>query len=528
MRHRALLVAMALASTPLFAASSDQLEQEVKQLHRQASQLQSQLQQLNQKINQQKIKQKQNSQSVHDNNKTAAAKKTGSNVKPDSIVHSSTITVHSFDAHPESLEFYPTALIADDQVVSYIAGTPIVASPFLGSRPAFDGSDYIVNISSINRDIRLMQQRRRLYRAYQNLGYDVPNRPIIALSGALEPSGSLGRTYFRNTNSDWTLGTSEIDVAAALNDMVEGYIALSYDDSPPTSSRQRVSNSAVNLNMGFVNIGNLDKTPFYFTAGQLFVPFGRFSSSMISAPLTMQLARTQARPIILGYKSQAETGPFAAIYGFKGDTSLDGADVGGVNLGYVFGDGDTTGEVGASIINSINDSTGMQFTGSVPGKTFGGFSSITNGSEAVKKVPAAGGHGSVSFDRYNLTAEWITAAGRFRRQDLSFNGKGARPSAGQIEGGATFMAFNRPASFAVGYQWSREALALNIPRQRVSGAFNISIWKDTVESIEYRHDTGYYSHQFANGAAPAGVTNATTFGTGGSADTLLAKIGVYF
>ena len=79
--------------------------------------------------------------------------------------------MHAVDSDPESVNFYPTALIVDGHVITYIAGTPVSNSTYLGDRPAFDGSDYIVNISSINRDIRLMQQRRRLYRAYESIGY---------------------------------------------------------------------------------------------------------------------------------------------------------------------------------------------------------------------------------------------------------------------------------------------------------------------------------------------------------------------
>jgi hypothetical protein len=80
----------------------------------------------------------------------------------------------------------------------------------------------------------------------------------------------------------------------------------------------------------------------------------------------------------------------------------------------------------------------------------------------------------------------------------------------------------------LGYQWSKDALALNLPQQRISGVFNISIWKDTVESLEYKHDVDYNIYQFANGAAPVGGVNATTYGTGRSGDTVSAQIGVYF
>jgi hypothetical protein len=448
-------------------------------------------------------------------------------------VHTSPVTVNRLDNQPpNAMEFYPTALIADNQVVTYIAGTPIVTSPYLGSRPAFDGSDYIVNISSINRDVRMMEQRRRLYRAYESIGYPVPHKPIIALSGKVEPLAVLGGgAFFDHATGDVSIGASELDVGAMLNDKVEAYMALAVDASPPDVGGQRLSNSSIDLAMGFVNIGDLDKTPLYFTGGQMFVPFGRFSTSMVSAPLTMMLGRTKSRPFILGYKSQQNAGPFAAFYGFRSDTTLGSAGVGGINLGYVFDAKGLTGEVGVSGISALNDTGGMQFNGSTPGinvGTFGGFSSPTNGNEDVHKVPALDLHASLSVDRYNFIAEWVGAVASFRQQDLSFNDRAARPQAAQIESSVTFRAFDKPASFGLGYQWSKDTLALNLPKQRVSGVFNISVWKDTVESLEFRHDINYPTTTYANGAAPIGQVNAPTFGPGGASETLLAQIGVYF
>lgn len=520
MKHKGLFIALSFCSFISYGENNhEQLQQEVQRLQQKTDRLQAQLKRLQQQATTKlpaKNSDKSNSQTKPKNSTNTLD------------FHRSAVTVHTPDSHPESLEFYPTALIADEQVLTYIAGTPIVASPYLGSRPAFDGSDYIVNISSINRDIRLMQQRRRLDKAYQQLGYPIPQVPIIALSGKVEPAGSWHRSYFGRTNGDWTLGGTELDVAAILNETVEGYVSIAYDDALPLMGGQRIANSAMFLNMGIINIGNLEKTPLYFTAGQMLVPFGRYASSMVSAPLTMRIGRTRARPIVLGYKSQYETGPFAALYGFRSDTILGDAAAGGINMGYIYSKGDITAEVGASGISSINDASGMQVTDSNTTATFGGFASITSGSEAVKKVPGLDVHGSISIDRYNFTAEWVSASHAFRTQDLSFNGKGAKPQGLQLEAGTTFMAFERPASFAIGYQWSKEALALNLPKRRISGVFNISIWKDTVESIEYRHDIDYGRQQFANGAAPTGTVNASTIGTGRSSDTVSAQIGVYF
>ena len=443
-------------------------------------------------------------------------------------IHDAPVTVHALDGDPESLEFLPAALIADKTVVSYIAGVPVVSSPYLGERPAFDGSDYIVNISSINRDIRLMEQRRRLYRAFDKLDYPWPNLPIVALSGKLEPLVTVGQQYFGPAQGDVTLGANELDIAAALNDKVEGYMGIAYDASPPSWSGQRIANSSFNLNMGFVNIGNLDESPFYFTAGQIYIPFGRFSTAMVSPSLPLLLSRTKARPFILGYKSQHNNGPFATGYVFSGDTTLVSSTVGGVNLGYTFNGHYLGGEVGVSYISSLNNAGGMQRTGSYPGTTFGGFGSLTNGSEMVEKIPGIGGHASISMASFNITAEWVSATKAFRVEDLSYNAAGAQPSAMQVEAGVTFPSFGKPASVAFSYQSTQQSLALNLAKQRLNAVYNISYWKDTVESLEYRHDIDYNQSQFANGAAPVGSANQNTVGSGKSSDTVLIQLGVYF
>ena len=523
MKALTILVLSFLATLPLHANNNndEQLNRKIERLQQQTRDLQAELSQLQHELV--KHTPPQHKHKIKPLPKT----KKSSKKKQITPVHDSNVYVHTLNGHPESVEFNPTALLSEGKVVTFIGGTPVITAPYLGSRPAFDGSDYIVNISSINRDLRLMEQRRRLYRAYKAMGYSTPNTPIIALSGKAEPIGTLGDSYTQDVSADWNLGSAELDAAAAMNNMVQAYISLAYDPSPASYSNQRIANSSVGLGMAFVNIGDLDKSPYYFTAGQLFVPFGRYSSAMISAPLTMVMSRTKSRPFILGYKSQNETGPFAAIYGFKSDTISGDTGVVGVNTGYVFNTGRFAGEIGASFISSMNNAGGMQANGAYQAN-FSGFSSLLHGSEAVKPIPAVDVHGTLRFASYNLTAEWVGTTQTFRTQDLSFNGHGAQLQALQLEAGKTFRSFNKPATIALGFQWSKEALALRLPTRRFSALYNISIWKDTVESLEYRHDIDFGPHQFANGSAPTGSFNTNTIGTGQSADTVLAQIGVYF
>lgn len=526
MKYKILFALFIVSSLPLYAekpTDEKQLRHEVQQLHQQTQLLQQQLDTLQRQVEKHSTTHKKHAKNIKPKHKHATTKKSSSKG-----LHDTPVYVHTMNGHPESVEDYPTALLSENHVITYIAGTPVVTAPYLGSRPAFDGSDYVVNISSINRDLRLMQQRRQLYRAYRAIGYSVPNTPIVALSGKAEPIGTIGEFSAQNITHSWGLGSAELDAAASINEKVQAYISLAYAPLPDLSG-PAISNSTIGLGMAFINIGDLEKTPYYFTAGQIFVPFGRYSSLMVSAPLTMIMSRTKARPFILGYKSQYDSGPFAAVYAFDGDTTQGDSGVGGLNLGYIITEAHSVTEIGASVISSIENAGGMQVNGSTPpNANFGGFSSITNGNEAIKQIPAFDMHGNFRFDRYILTAEWVTATRAFRPQDLSYNGVGAQPQAGQLEAAVTFRTFDVPASFAVGYQWSRESLALKLPEQRIAGVLSFSFWKDTIESIEYRHDIDYRQNQFANGAAPVGMVNSNTLGTGKSSDMVLAQIGVYF
>jgi len=154
---------------------------------------------------------------------------------------------------------------------------------------------------------------------------------------------------------------------------------------------------------------------------------------------------------------------------------------------------------------------------------FSGFGK-TFQTEAVDKVPAIDLHFNLSVNAYNFSVEWVGVTQAFRASDLSFNQQGAKPQSLNAELGYTFKAYKKPASLAVGYGWSDQALALKLPKQRVVGVFNISIWRDTVQSIEVRHDIDYAA---ANQGAGIGSTTNTN-GTGKSSNSVLAQFGVYF
>lgn len=452
---------------------------------------------------------------------------TGSSPEASAPYPEEPLSIHALQRAEDEISpqsrYYPTALTANGKILTYIAGTPVVTSPYLGARPAFDGSDLVIAMSKINQDLRLMEQRDMIEQQYLDEGYPMPNTPILMLSGTLQPLFTYGNSFQApSAAGNMTLDTVELDTTAIINPWVEGLASFVYSSAPPAQGGDVTSNSSVSIDKAFVNIGNLDKTPLYMTAGQVYVPFGQYSSYMVSGPFTSVLGKTDVRAAMVGYAPVEDTGFFGTLYAYNSDATLNSSGAGGGNIVYQFGNEDTNGNLGFSMTSNIADSTGMQNTGGGNGQ-FGGFG-YDSTTEEIAQVPGYDIHGVFSTGAYSFIGEFVSAAQTFDASAMSYNGEGAQPMAAQAEGVYTFKLFHKPAAFAVGYNWSGQSLALQIPQQRISATLNISWWRDTVEALEFRHDIDYSSSTYASGI---GATENTT-GTGKSADTVSALLAVYF
>lgn len=416
------------------------------------------------------------------------------------------------------------------------AGATVTTSPFLGLRSAFDASDLIVNLPTMNEDLRFLKEHVLVNKKLRRYGLKLPDRPIIELGGKIEGIVFAQRNFNEGkTSSDIDLSNARLDVLVEVSKGVHGFFALNMDTSAfdllndPRLGVQlagvttsRILNSRVFVSRAFVTVGDLEVSPLYFTIGQMFVPFGRYASNMVSSTLTVQLARTNERAILFGlYKD----GLYGSIYGFRGEVDLgsSGINVWGTNWGYEKKWKCSSLNIGVGYISNIADSAGFQVTGAAEG--FFGFGFNHRTEMLIRAVPAWDIHGEFAYNNFNLFAEYIWTANAFDVLDLNFNGHGARPTALNLELAYNFKVFDKPASVAVGYETTSESLALILPESSILAAFNISIWKNTIASLEYRYDRNYDDDDFAGGR---GAIPSTVFSTGGSRNTLTFQFGVYF
>lgn len=438
-------------------------------------------------------------------------------------------------------------------------GITVTTSPLLGLRSAYNAADLLYQYPSMNEDLILLQQKQTFEYFLHQVGDTLANRAIVVMSGGLEGQIITSRNFNGQKNGDVNLSTAELDIFAMMSRWANGFISLAYDDSAP-STGSRVENSRIYLSRGFLTIGNLNVIPVYFTIGQMYVPFGKYSSVMLTTPLTKSMARILDRSALLGYYKK---GFYAQIYGFDG-SRITGAQntfrEGGANVGYQTVDLKNFNiDFGAGWVTNMADSQGIQGNGLqqnisnvlvggmvvITPTQFAGFGNTEGANALQHRVAGVDVHMELSYKAFTFMGEYITSLRRFAPQDLTFNPlflgppfprPGAKIGAMHLEADYTIHVRNKPIVFAMTYGRTWQALALNLPKYSWACVISTSIWKNTMLGIEYRRDQDYALNTTASGSVvgttitvpPTASALPVPNGTGGHRNMVTVQLGAYF
>ena len=166
------------------------------------------------------------------------------------------------------------------------------------------------------------------------------------------------------------------------------------------------------------------------------------------------------------------------------------------------------------MIGNIADSGGMQI-----GNVFN-----TN-EQIVHRVPGYNIRGLLSIGEHiDLIAEYVGASTRFNPTDMSYNGHGAKPTAIDFEADYSFYILDqKPSSIGFAYGKTNQAMAMTLPLKRYAFVFNTSIWRNTLQSLEVRHDRNYAASDTAKNAAGKSIK-----ATGKPDNAITAQFDYYF
>jgi len=424
--------------------------------------------------------------------------------------------------------------------ITYLMGSNVLSSQILNIHSDFDASDLLVNQSNMNEDLRFLQQRQTLQEIVGEAQLPSASRPQVFLSGKVEALGTYLDPYPNQGDSSTSLNlaSAELDVLAEASPWAYGFMSMAFDGSPLNpllvGSGNPVNNSRLFINRGFLTIGNLDRSPVYFSAGQEYVPFGDYTAFQLSNPVTKVEGRTNVRTVVLGYYKQ---GVYLSGYMLDGavqTSTSNNVNEGGVNAGYKYesDDGKLRTNIGGGYISNIAEAQGYQQNGETESGTFQGFSEFFTTEQLDHQVGGLNAHVAGGIGPFNMYSEYITAARHFDGNDLYYNNSAAKPAAFHIEGDYSTKVFTRPLSLTLAYEHTWQSLALNLPQNSYIAALNMSIWKNTIETLEFRHDINYPSSDNGGGICDPLNTGVATLcpvpSNGGSQNQVLAQIGVYF
>jgi hypothetical protein len=297
----------------------------------------------------------------------------------------------------------------------------------------------------------------------------------ISISGLLEVEAGYesidysGGLADDQDSSDLTLATVELGIDARLNDYITGHVLFLWeeDDTEP-----------VDLDEGYITLRPGRESLFFLTAGKMYVPFGNFSTNMVSDPLTLEIGEARETAAQFGVEAK---GFYGSVYLFNGDVDeLDEdshVDNFGANAGYAFETEAYSFDLGFGYINNILDSDGIE--GVISDEGLDSVDSYVDGFAA---------HAVFSSGPFTLIGEYVTAL-----DDTEYVNQGQRQkamgeiAAWNIEFGYGFILAGRNALVGVAWQGSDKAENF-LPEDRFMLTAGMDIFDGTSVALEYFHD----------------------------------------
>jgi hypothetical protein len=309
----------------------------------------------------------------------------------------------------------------------------------------------------------------------------------VSLDGLVRIQGIHHQDYQEHEASDIIAHTVALGLTARVHEWSTARLSLLYEE------RLQGVLTPLETDEAFITLGNSAVAPVYLAMGQMYVPFGRFESNLVSYPLTYEMAITRKQAIQLGFKSASVYG---SVYGFNGDT----IDHYGGNLGLAQETDSYNYDLGVGYINDIGAS--FAITGVLPKYP-----------TEYDYVDGLSAHLILNRGDISLIGEYITALNEFKVDHFAFAGHGAKPQAWDLDAAYRINMVGKKLTLAAGYQATAEARALNLPQSRILAALSWAIDDNTTLGLEYAFDEDY-------GQAEGG--------TGESAKTATLQLAVKF
>ena len=300
---------------------------------------------------------------------------------------------------------------------------------------------------------------------------------FVSLSGSIEGDFKTGEDFTGNHSSEFVLDTVELIMEARMTDWATGKIVIDYDGTSDSED--------LFLDEAHITLGKTETFPFFLTGGKIYAPFGDFSTNMIQDPLTQALGEINPKGIIAGYE---KNGVIANAFTYNGmreggdpaEEENDSINGFGASLAYSYEQDECGFNAGIGWVSNLADA-----------------GTITDYLEekgifaVADQAPGLSLNLGARYNAFALLTEYVTALDHFTLDELTYGVSEAEPSAWNSELAYTATIMGKETVFAVGYQKSWEASALELPEHRYLVAASIGLFEGTTLAFEYYYDKDY-------------------------------------
>lgn len=366
-----------------------------------------------------------------------------------------------------------------------IRRSTIGTGPYFGVDSSYDGSELLINQSNINKDLGLLNQKQVI--ALKNSkSKEINTTPHIQISGNLE-----GRLLFNNIRrNNVALSSSEVELGALINNWVNGFTNFTYDSST----------SDIKLTLGFLTLGNLDRSPFFLTVGRMFMPFGSFSSYLANAnPLNKAIGRIRTDGIKIGYYDKNWLISAASYVGATKRHSHSKLDQYAINIQYSMPQVKSNSGFGYKALigytNNLAEAFRTQIVFTSPTKILRHYISGIDGSLTLY------------YNNFILNGEYTSALENYAISDWSENGNKVKPSSLKVEGIVKYILLGKNTYTVLHFSNTNDAAAINRGvKTQYAIDTTVNILKDTYISAEFDLQKQYKNTSFTGDLFSNAVT----------------------
>jgi len=307
----------------------------------------------------------------------------------------------------------------------------------------------------------------------------------LKLNGGIDIEYYHGKNFAGEYSSDIIASEITLGATYSINSITSAEVEVIYEEP-----------GNVSVDKGIIKLENEDKN-LYLVTGHKIIDFGTYESNFISDSLPLTIGETHESVLEIGTRLNNFS---LNGYAYEGDKKLNKQNSlvrdFGLNAGFNFGNDNFTAMVKIGYISDFGDLATIE---------------DALATSYNKEVDGFAYSAKLDLNKIQFIAEYLQSSS-FHNDDLVFKDRGAKISTYQLELSLKQEIMSKSFTFMSGYQGSKEAVAITLPKSKFLVGISSEIAEGTSVTAEYSKGKDYAMSDGGTGNNDQTITLALVAG----------------